>query len=61
MKVVLSQTAFCGAVHMHGKRNDRLLADLDCNGWPQSAASERSRIRRAWPSTSAATSTWRLS
>lgn len=35
MKCVLSQTAFCGAVHMHGKRNDRLLADLDCNGWPQ--------------------------
>jgi hypothetical protein len=21
---------------MHGKRNERLLADLDCNGWPQS-------------------------
>ncbi|MBL8811573.1 MAG: hypothetical protein JNM43_15495 [Planctomycetaceae bacterium] len=36
MKCVLSQTAFCGAVHMHGKRNERLLADLDCNGWPQS-------------------------
>jgi hypothetical protein len=35
MKAVLSQTAFCGACHMHGKRNDRLLADLDCNGWPQ--------------------------
>lgn len=35
VKAVLSQTAFCGAVHMHGKRNDRLLADLDCNGWPQ--------------------------
>ena len=35
LKAVLSQTAFCGAVHMHGKRNDRLLADLDCNGWPQ--------------------------
>jgi hypothetical protein len=35
MKAVLSQTAFCGAVHMHGKRDDRLLADLDCNGWPQ--------------------------
>lgn len=34
-KAVLSQTAFCGAVHMHGKRDDRLLADLDCNGWPQ--------------------------
>jgi hypothetical protein len=35
MKCVLSQTAFCGAVHMHGGRNNRLLADLDCNGWPQ--------------------------
>jgi hypothetical protein len=35
MKCVLSQTAFCGAVHMHGKRDGRLLADLDCNGWPQ--------------------------
>jgi hypothetical protein len=35
IKAVLSQTAFCGAVHMHGKRDDRLLADLDCNGWPQ--------------------------
>jgi hypothetical protein len=35
MKAVLSQTAFCGAVHMHGSKNNRLLADLDCNGWPQ--------------------------
>jgi hypothetical protein len=35
LKVVLSQTAFCGAVHMHGGPNARLLADLDCNGWPQ--------------------------
>ena len=35
VKAVLSQTAFCGAVHMHGQRNNRLLADLDCNGWPQ--------------------------
>jgi 3',5'-cyclic AMP phosphodiesterase CpdA len=35
VKVVLSQTAFCGAVHMHGGPKDRLLADLDCNGWPQ--------------------------
>lgn len=34
-KAVLSQTAFCGAVHMHGKKDARLLADLDCNGWPQ--------------------------
>ena len=36
IKAVLSQTAFCGAVHMHGKVDQRLLADLDCNGWPQS-------------------------
>ncbi|MBX7168290.1 MAG: hypothetical protein K1X74_18275 [Pirellulales bacterium] len=37
LKVVLSQTALCGAVHMHGTADGRLLADLDCNGWPQSA------------------------
>lgn len=35
MKCVLSQTAFCGAVHLHGQPDNRLLADLDCNGWPQ--------------------------
>jgi len=35
MKAALSQTAFCGAVHMHGSKANRLLADLDCNGWPQ--------------------------
>jgi hypothetical protein len=35
MKAALSQTAFCGAVHLHGAKQDRLLADLDCNGWPQ--------------------------
>lgn len=49
VKVVLSQTAFCGAVHLHGQPENRLIADLDCNGWPQSgrrAALER--IRRAW-------------
>ncbi|MCA9099093.1 MAG: hypothetical protein KDA36_11925, partial [Planctomycetaceae bacterium] len=49
MKAVLSQTAFCGAVHMHGKRDDRLLADLDCNGWPQSPRNRAlEEIRRAW-------------
>ena len=36
IKAVLSQTAFCGAVHLHGQPDNRLLADLDCNGWPQS-------------------------
>lgn len=35
MKCVLSQTAFCGAVHLHGQPDNRLLADLDSNAWPQ--------------------------
>ncbi len=36
MKIALSQTAFCGSVHLHASKDNRLLADLDCNGWPQS-------------------------
>ncbi|GIW96502.1 MAG: hypothetical protein KatS3mg110_4543 [Pirellulaceae bacterium] len=49
LKAVLSQTAFCGAVHLHGTPDNRLLADLDCNGWPQSARNRALRlIRRAW-------------
>ena len=48
LKCVLSQTAFCGAVHMHGKEDERLLADLDCNGWPQTHRNRALReIRRA--------------
>ena len=49
MKAALSQTAFCGAVHIHGNENaSRLLADLDCNGWPQTARNEALRaLRRA--------------
>jgi hypothetical protein len=43
-KCALSQTAFCGAVHLHGKPDNRLLADLDCNGWPQSGRNEAVRI-----------------
>ncbi|HNT88584.1 MAG TPA: metallophosphoesterase family protein, partial [Candidatus Hydrogenedentes bacterium] len=35
MKAVLSQTIFCGGAHLHGKRDNRLVADLDSNGWPQ--------------------------
>ena len=35
MKVVLSQTGFCGGAHRHGKFENYLHADLDCNGWPQ--------------------------
>jgi len=46
LKAVLSQTAFCGAVHMHGKAGDRLLADLDCNGWPQTPGRRALRALR---------------
>ncbi len=45
-KAVLSATAFCGAVHMHGGKNARLLADLDCNGWPQKGRDEALRALR---------------
>lgn len=49
MKAVLSQTAFCGAVHLHGSPKNRLLADLDCNGWPQTGRNHAlARIRRVW-------------
>jgi hypothetical protein len=49
LKCVLSATAFCGAVHMHGGRDKRLLADLDCNGWPQAGRNRALvEIRRAW-------------
>jgi len=45
-KAVLSATAFCGAVHMHGGKDSRLLADLDCNGWPQAGRDEALRALR---------------
>ncbi len=49
LKCVLSQTALCGAVHLHGNRSMRLLADLDSNAWPQSGRNAALRvIRRAW-------------
>ena len=35
MKAVLSQTIFAGGAHLHGQRTNRLYADLDSNGWPQ--------------------------
>lgn len=48
LKCVLSQTAFCGAVHLHGTEDNRLLADLDCNGWPQTGRNTALKaIRRA--------------
>ncbi len=49
MKCVLSQTAFCGAVHLHGQPTNRLLADLDSNAWPQTGRNKALvEIRRAW-------------
>ena len=49
VKAVLSQTAFCGAAHLHGHRRERLLADLDCNGWPQTGRNKAlEAIRRSW-------------
>mgnify|MGYP000545469738 FL=1 len=36
MKAVLSQTIFCGGAHLHGTHDNRVYADLDSNGWPQS-------------------------
>jgi hypothetical protein len=48
MKAALSQTAFCGAVHLHGSKENRLLADLDCNGWPQTGRNQAlAALRRA--------------
>ncbi len=35
IKVVLSQTGFCGGAHIHGSKENRLHADMDSNGWPQ--------------------------
>lgn len=49
MKAVLSQTAFSGAVHLHGAQRNRLFADLDSNGWPQTKRNlALEEIRRAW-------------
>jgi hypothetical protein len=50
MKAVLSQTAFAGAVHLHGDFDSgRLLADLDSNAWPQTGRNKAlEAIRRAW-------------
>ncbi len=58
LKCVLSQTAFCGGSHArHARRT--LLADLDCNGWPQTPRNKALEIiRRAWARICVATSTW---
>jgi hypothetical protein len=35
MKAVLSQTVFANVAHIHGGASNRLHADMDSNGWPQ--------------------------
>ncbi len=35
MKCVLSATIFANAAHLHGGPKNRLFADMDSNGWPQ--------------------------
>ena len=48
MKAVLSQTGFCGGAHIHGQRDNRLHADLDSNGWPQTGRNNALRaIKKA--------------
>jgi hypothetical protein len=37
MKAVLSQAPFSAVAHLHGPSRVHLAADLDSNGWPQSA------------------------
>ncbi|QDT69299.1 PhoD-like phosphatase [Planctomycetes bacterium MalM25] len=50
MRCVLSQTGFAGACHLHGGGDDvknRLLADLDSNGWPQTGRLKAVRLIKA--------------
>lgn len=47
IKAVLSQTGFCGGAHRHGKFENYLHADLDCNGWPQKGRNEALRAIKA--------------
>ncbi|MEX0288180.1 MAG: hypothetical protein AB3N14_03645 [Flavobacteriaceae bacterium] len=44
MKAVLSQTGFCGGAHIHGNLENRLHADLDSNGWPQTARNKALKL-----------------
>ncbi|MEM6803457.1 MAG: hypothetical protein AAF696_18765 [Bacteroidota bacterium] len=48
LKAVLSQTGFCGGAHLHGKKENRLHADMDSNGWPQTGRNKAVRaIKKA--------------
>lgn len=46
MKAVLHQAPFSGTAHLHGPSRVRLAADLDANGWPQSARDRALNIIR---------------
>jgi hypothetical protein len=47
MKVVLSQTVFANAAHIH--KGQRLVADMDSNGWPQTGRNKALKeIRRSF-------------
>jgi hypothetical protein len=49
MKAVLSQTIFCGGAHIHGRIANRLHADMDSNGWPQTGRNKAiAEIRRSF-------------
>ena len=49
MKAVLSQTIFCGGAHLHGSRNNRVLVDMDSNGWPQTGRNKAlAEMRKAF-------------
>ena len=49
MKVVLSQTVFCGGAHIHGGTGNRLHADMDSNGWPQTGRNKAwAEMRKAF-------------
>jgi len=48
-KVALSQTLFCNAATLHGAGMRRIAADLDSNGWPQTARNKAlSELRKAF-------------
>lgn len=46
MKAVLSQTIFCGGANLLGNKDNRVLADLDSNGWPQTGRNNALREMR---------------
>ncbi len=46
MKILLSQSVFSGIATHHGGSNNYLEADLDSNGWPQSARNRAIRLLR---------------